>query len=129
MDLKWLELNLYKNMAYKIDRKNHKIDAKDRVLGRLATEISILLRGKQKPTFEPHVDNGDFVIVENSDKIKITGKKMEQKKYFNYSGYPGGLKTTKIKDISRGEALKKAIWSMLPKNKLRSEMIKRLTIK
>ena len=116
-------------MAYKIERKTHKIDADDKVLGRLATGIVILLRGKNKPTFEPHIDNGDFVVVKNSDNIKITGKKMEQKNYFRYSGYPGGLKTKKLKDITKAEALKRAVWNMLPKNRLRNAMIKRLIIK
>lgn len=116
-------------MAFKIERKNHKIDAEGKVLGRLATEIVILLRGKNKPTFEPHIDNGDFVAIKNSDKIKITGKKMEQKTYYRHSGYPGGLKTKKLKDITKAEALKRAVWNMLPKNRLRNAMIKRLIIK
>jgi len=116
-------------MAYKIERKTHKIDAKDKVLGRLATGIVILLRGKNKPTFEPHIDNGDFVVVKKSDDIKLTGKKMEQKIYYRHSGYPGGLKTKKLKDITKAEALKRAVWNMLPKNRLRNAMIKRLIIK
>lgn len=116
-------------MVYKIERKTHKIDAEGKVLGRLATEIATLLRGKGKVNFLPHIDNGDFVVVKNSDKIKTTGKKIEQKVYYSYSGYPGGLKSKKMKDISRAEALKRAVWNMLPKNKLRKDMIKRLIIK
>lgn len=115
----------------KIERKTHKIDATDKVLGRLATGISILLRGKNKPTFTYNIDGGDFVNVSNISKIKITGKKIEQKKYYRHSGYPGGLKTTQLKNLIKddpAEVLRRAVYQMLPDNKLRNEMIKRLDI-
>ena len=112
-----------------MQRKTHTIDATNRVLGRLATGISILLRGKQKPDFVPYKDMGDIVIVKNVSRMKITGRKMEQKKYYRYSGYPGGLKEIPLKRLFKekpGEVLKKAVYGMLPKNKLRPKQIKRL---
>jgi large subunit ribosomal protein L13 len=113
-------------------RNTHVIDATNRVLGRLASEIAILLRGKHKPDFTPHKDGGDFVKVKNIDKMKFTGKKMTNKIYYHYSGYPGGLKATPLKELFRknpGEVLRKAVWGMLPKNKLRAQQIKRLQFK
>jgi len=78
-----------------IERKLHKIDASGKAPGRLATQIAIILRGKNKPEFEPHIDAGDIVEISNADELKFTGKKIEQKKYHRYSGYPGGLKEKK----------------------------------
>lgn len=112
-------------------RETHIIDATGKVLGRLATEIIILLRGKHKPSFAPNKDMGDFVIVRNVGKIKITGKKIEQKKYFHHTGYIGHLKEIPLKTLYRKDparVLQKAVLGMLPKNKLRAKMIKRLTI-
>ena len=109
--------------------ETHTIDATGKVLGRLATEIAVLLRGKHKPDFVPYRDMGDFVIVKNVSKLKITGKKMEQKKYFRHSGYLGSFKEIPLKKIFKtnpAEVLKKAVFGMLPKNKLRTEQIKRL---
>ncbi|MBU0670663.1 50S ribosomal protein L13 [Patescibacteria group bacterium] len=105
------------------------IDATGKVLGRLASEISQTLRGKDKPTFEPHIISGPSIIVENCNQIKITGKKSGQKEYYHHSGYPGGLKTKKLSEISKKDALKRAVLGMLPKNKLQNELIKRLTLK
>lgn len=105
------------------------IDATDKILGRLASRIAILLRGKHKPDFLPYLDRGDFVIVKNVDKLKFSGKKFEQKKYFSHSGYLGGEKFTPLKTIFQknpSEVLKRAVFGMLPKNKLRDKMIKRL---
>ena len=110
-------------------RETQTIDATGKVLGRLATEVANLLRGKQKPDFAPYKDSGDFVVVKNVDKLKFTGKKMEQKKYYRHSGYLGGLKEIPLKKLFQKDAaavLKRAVWGMLPKNKLRSKMIKRL---
>ncbi len=115
-----------------MERETHKIDAEKMVLGRLATKISIILRGKNKPNYYPHKDMGDFVIVENIDKIKITGDKDRQKKYYRHSGYLGSLKQESHENLVKrrpGENLKKAVYGMLPKNKLRSQMIKRLKFK
>ena len=110
-------------------RKTHTIDATGKVLGRLAAEISILLRGKQRPDFAPNKDMGDIVIVKNVAKLKVTGKKMDQKKYFRHSGYLGSLKETPLKTLFKKDpvqVLKKAVFGMLPKNKLRAKQIKRL---
>ena len=112
-----------------LKKETHTIDATEKVLGRLATEIAILLRGKHKRDFVPHKEMGDFVIVKNIKKIKITGKKMEQKKYRRHSGYMGGLKEIPMKTVFKkdpGEVLRKAVYGMLPKNKLRDRWIKRL---
>ncbi len=112
-----------------MDRKTHKIDAEGMVLGRLATKVADLLRGKGKPDYSPHKDTGDFVIIDNLDKIKTTGKKEEQKIYYRHTGYMGGLKKevySKLKNRRPGENFKRAVWGMLPKNKLRPEIIKRL---
>jgi len=116
-------------MKEKIQRKTHVIDAQGRILGRLATEIANLLRGKHKPDFVPYRDMGDFVVVKNADKIKFTGKKLEQKKYYHHSGYLGGLKETPLKKLferNPAAVLKKAVFGMLPKNKLRQKIIKKL---
>ena len=113
-------------------RNIHKIDATGKAAGRIASEIALLLRGKNKPTYQPHLDEGDIVHVTNVKKIKITGKKLDQKKYFRVSQYPGGLKTTALKELiakDPGEVLRKAVKQMLPGNKLRPGMLKRLIIK
>jgi len=115
-----------------VTRKIHKIDATNQSVGRLATNIATILRGKNKPEFVPHLDLGDVVEVSNVDKLKFTGKKLEQKKYFRYSGYQGGLKETRMKDLAEtdpGEILRRAVREMLPDNRLRKGMMKRLVIK
>ncbi len=115
------------------DRQTHIVDATRRPLGRLATQIADLLRGKTKVGFAPYKDDGDFVIIENIDKIAITGKKQKQKIYFHFTGFIGGMKKTTMDKIidKKGiqEILKKAVSGMLPKNKLKTEMLKRLKIK
>jgi len=112
-----------------MQRKTHTIDATGKVLGRLAAEIAVLLRGKYKPDFAPYKDEGDFVVVKNIGQLKFTGKKIDQKKYYHHSGYLGGLKEKSLKELlekNPSEILKKAVWGMLPRNKLREKMIKRL---
>ena len=112
-----------------MERKTHTIDATGKVLGRLAAEIAVLLRGKNKTNFAPHKDIGDFVIVKNIGKIIISGQKIEQKKYYRHSGYPSGLKEISMKKVfekNPSEVFKKAVFGMLPKNRLRAEQIKRL---
>jgi len=112
-----------------MEREKHIIDATNRILGRLAVEIALLLRGKSKVDFAPNKDAGDFVIIKNADKIIVTGKKFENKIYYRHSGYLGGLKKTPYKKLFKknpGEVIKKAVYGMLPKNKLRDEQIKRL---
>ncbi|MCH8741462.1 50S ribosomal protein L13 [Patescibacteria group bacterium] len=113
-------------------RETHTIDATDKVLGRLAVEIAVLLRGKHRPDFFPYKDMGDFVVVKNAEKIKFTGKKMEKKIYYHHSGYLGGLKAIpmkKIFDKEPGDLLRMAVYGMLPKNKLRAKIIKKLIFK
>ncbi len=110
-------------------RAEYKIDATNKVLGRLAVEVALLLRGKNKADFLPHKDNGAFVIIQNVDKIKITGRKIEQKKYYHHTGYLGHLKEKSLKAMwpeKPQEVFKKAVLGMLPKNRLRPLMIKRL---
>ncbi len=110
-------------------RENIVIDADGQVLGKLAVQIADLLRGKAKPTFLPNKDEGDFVTIKNVSKMKITGKKMEQKMYYHHTGYLGGLKTTPLKKLfpeDPGEVLKIAVSGMLPKNKLRARFLKRI---
>jgi len=116
----------------KIERKLHKIDAADQTVGRLATKISLILRGKMKPEFQPHLDLGDIVEVVNTAKLKFTGKKFDQKQYHHFTGYIGGLKSKKLSEIYEkdpGEILKRAVREMLPDTKLRVNMLKRLIIK
>lgn len=115
-----------------MERARHEIDATGRAVGRIATEAAMMLRGKNKPTFEPHVDGGDFVTITNAAKVAFTGKKLAQKDYYHHTMYPGGLRRTPMKkvfDEDPAEVIKRAVYGMLPKNKLRGEMMKRLTIK
>lgn len=113
----------------KVIRQIHKLDADNQVSGRLATKIANLLMGKCNPSYAPNVDIGDFVEVANVNKLKFTGKKLDQKIYYHYSGYPGGLKEKKQREVFEkhpSQVLHKAVYNMLPKNKLRKEFIKRL---
>lgn len=113
-------------------RNTHKIDASGEVLGRLAVKIAVLLRGKQKPGFLKYLDDGDEVEVVNAGKISFTGKKAAQKIYYRHSGYPGGLKAETLeKKFAKNpaEVLRLAVVGMLPKNRTRSKIIKRLKIK
>lgn len=110
-------------------RETITIDATDKTLGRLATQIAIFLRGKHKKNFDPSKDMGDFVIVKNVEKMRITGRKIEKKKYYRHSGYLGGLKEIPLKKLFQEnpkEVLKKAVYRMLPKNRLRKKIIQRL---
>jgi len=113
-----------------IKRDNHVIDATDKVLGRLATQVAVLLRGKNKVGFAPYKDIGDYVIIKNADKMKFTGKKHDDKIYYHHTLYLGGLKMAKMKDLAAkkgySEILRKAVMGMLTKNKLRARQIKRL---
>jgi large subunit ribosomal protein L13 len=115
-----------------MQRERITIDATDKSLGRLATEIATLLRGKNRPDFTPNIDNGAFVSIINGAHVKITGKKADQKEYKHYSGYPGGLKSVPLKQKEAkkpGSIIQNAVWGMLPTNRLRNAMFKRLTIK
>src|SRR4030042_6266475 len=114
-----------------VDRKWHLVDAHGKTLGRLATRVAILLRGKHKPSFTSHVDTGDFVIVVNADKVALTGKKWKEKLYIHHSGHPGGLKSVsaeKIKEKRPERLITMAVQGMLPKTKLGRKMIKKLKV-
>lgn len=116
----------------KIERKIHKIDASEQAVGRLASSIAIILRGKNKAEFQAHLDEGDIVEVINIAKVSFSGKKMLQKKYFSYSGYQGGLKTKRMSEVfskDPGEVLRRAVKQMLPPTKLRDAQMKRLIIR
>jgi len=107
------------------------IDANDVVLGRLASQAAALLRGKHKPTFAPHVDTGDFVVIINADKVALTGQKLEQKKAYRHSGYPGGLKSVTYSELLEKNpvrAVEKAVRGMLPKNSLGRQQLSKLKV-
>ena len=107
----------------------HTIDVAGKSLGRVSSQIALLLQGKNKPEFVPHEDVGDSVVVKNADKIRLSGKKMKQKKYYHHTGYPGGLKEEPLEEIFEKdptEVIKRSVFGMLPGNKLRKERIKRL---
>ena len=114
-----------------IERRWHVIDASDVVLGRLATQSAVLLRGKHKPIFAPHIDTGDFVVIINAGKVALTGNKREQKLAYRHSGYPGGLRSvsyTELLDKNPQRAVEKAIRGMLPKNSLGRQMLTKLKV-
>jgi large subunit ribosomal protein L13 len=117
--------------AHEVTREWYVIDATDKVLGRVASEVARRLRGKHKPEFTPHVDTGDFIIVINASKLKVTGNKTLDKKYYRHSGYPGGIYETtfgKMQERFPGRALEKAVKGMLPKGPLGYAMIKKLKV-
>jgi len=114
-----------------VERKWYVVDATDAVLGRFATQVATILRGKHKPTFTPHVDCGDYVIIVNADKIALTGDKLNKKLYYSHSLYPGGLKVRTAKtmlETQPAKVLEKAIRGMLPKTKLGDKMYKKLFV-
>lgn len=114
-----------------IDQKWWLINAEGRILGRMATEVADLIRGKRKPQFTSHLDTGDFVIIVNAEKIKVSGRKLDQKKYYTHSLYPGGIKEETLKDLLERkpeEVVKKAVWGMIPKGKLGRALYKKLKV-
>lgn len=114
-----------------ITRKWFVVDAENKTLGRLATEVASVLKGKHKPSYTPHVDNGDYVIIVNAEKIILTGKKWDQKKYYTHSGYSGGLYETAAKDVMKKfptRMVEKAVIGMLPKTKLGRQMASKLFV-
>ena len=117
--------------AEDVERAWYVVDAEGQILGRLATRIADTLRGKGKPTYTPHVDSGDFVIVVNAEKIVATGNKLDQKRYYRHSGYPGGLRSRTLREqLERRptEVIRTAVKGMLPKNRLASRQITKLKV-
>ena len=124
-------MNTFTVSAHEIERKWYVVDATNMTLGRMASEIAKVLRGKNKPIFTPHLDTGDYVIVVNAEKIKVTGKKMDQKIYYHHSGYVGGLKETKLKEKlakKPEEVVELAVKGMLPKGPLGRQMYRKLFV-
>lgn len=121
----------YNVKAKDIQRKWYVVDAKDKVLGRLASEVAAILRGKNKPIFTPNLDTGDYVIVINADKVRVTGDKNKKKIYKRHTGYPGGLRTTTFEELIARKperAVELAVKGMLPKNRLGRDMYRKLRV-
>ena len=126
-----IKIKTYTPKPEDIQREWYVIDAKDQTLGRLAARIAHILRGKHKPIFAPHMDTGDYVIVVNCDKIRVTGKKLDQKMYYRHSNYPGGFRTETLRDLMQrhpDRVIQTAVRGMLPRNRLGRQMIKKLKI-
>lgn len=124
-------MNTFMASPATIERKWYVVDASGKTLGRLSSEVAKVLRGKNKPIFTPHIDTGDFVIIVNADKVKVTGKKLDQKKYYHHSDYVGGMKETSLKEMiakKPEKVLELAIKGMLPKGPLGREMYKKLFV-
>ena len=124
-------MKTYSAKPGEIERHWYVVDAEAKTLGRLATQIADVLRGKGKAAYTPHIDTGDFVVVVNAEKIHVTGQKLDQKLYYHHSGYPGGLRTRTLReqlDRRPEEVLRKAVKGMLPKNKLASAQLSKLKI-
>jgi large subunit ribosomal protein L13 len=124
-------MKTYTAKPREIEQTWYLVDAEGRTLGRLATQIAELLRGKGKPQYTPHIDTGDFVVVVNAEKVRVTGNKLEQKVYYRHSGYPGGLRErTLAEQLARRpeEVLRRAVRGMLPKNRLAAAQLRKLRI-
>jgi large subunit ribosomal protein L13 len=131
MRTKATSVRTYTPKPGEVERRWHVIDATDIVLGRLASQTAILLRGKHKPTFAPHVDTGDFVVIVNAEKVALTGAKREQKKAYRHSGYPGGLRAVGYAELLERHperAVEKAVRGMLPKNVLGRAQLRKLKV-
>jgi len=121
----------YQAKTGEIERRWYVVDLEDKVLGRAAARIATALRGKDRPTFTPHVDTGAFVICVNADKVKLTGNKLDKKMYYSYTGHPGGIKEERARDLlarQPEELVRKAVRGMLPKTRLGRQLIKKLKI-
>ena len=124
-------MKTYSTKASDIEREWHVIDASDKVLGRLATQVAGLLMGKHKPIFSRHLDTGDFVVVINADKVRVTGNKVKQKLYYRHSGYPGGLKAISLEKMMQTHPtriIEYAVKGMLPHTRLGASMMKKLRV-
>src|SRR4030043_753319 len=124
-------MKTYQAKKEEVEHQWHLVDAEGKVLGRLATELAKILRGKNKPTYTPQIDTGDFIIVVNAEKVALTGKKMKDKIYYHHTGYPGGIKSTSVEKLlakKPTEVLRIAVKGMLPKNSLGRQMLRKLKI-
>lgn len=124
-------MKTYTLKAKEIEPRWHLVDAEERPLGRLASEVATLLRGKYRPTYTPHTDNGDFVVVVNAAKVKVTGAKLGQKTYYRHSGYPGGLKETSLERMLEKHptrVIEHAVKGMLPHNRLGRKLLRHLKV-
>ena len=124
-------MRTYVTKPAEVQREWYVVDAQGKTLGRLATEIARVLRGKHKPIFQPNVDTGDFVIVVNCDKIHVTGNRLTEKFYYRHSGYPGGLKAVSLRDMLKthpDRVIREAVWGMLPHNSLGRQQLRKLKI-
>ncbi|MBT3219010.1 MAG: 50S ribosomal protein L13 [Proteobacteria bacterium] len=124
-------MRTYSAKPGEVERKWYVVDASQYNLGRLATQIATIIRGKHKPQFTPHVDTGDYVVVVNASRVNLTGRKMVQKEYYNYSGYPGGLRKLGVKRVLSEDperVIRQAVRLMLPKNRLSRQVIKKLKV-
>lgn len=124
-------MSSYVQKPHEVERKWYLVDATDKTLGRLSSKIASMIRGKHKPIFTPHVDCGDYVVVINAEKVKVTGKKLEDKEYKRHSGYPGGLKTVTLEKMLEDkpeDVMIHAVKGMLPKGKLGRQMLKKLRV-
>ena len=129
--LEGMNLKTFMAKAEAVERKWYVVDAEGQVMGRMASQIAAVLRGKNKPTFTPHVDTGDYVIVINAEKAVWTGKKLDQKIYYKHSGYPGGMKETPYRKLMADKpefALKHAVVGMLPKGPLGRDMVRKFRV-
>ena len=124
-------MSSYVQKPHEVERKWYLVDATDKTLGRLSSKIASMLRGKHKPIFTPHVDCGDYVVVIHAEKVKVTGKKLEDKEYKRHSGYPGGLKAVTLEKMLEDkpeDVMIHAVKGMLPKGKLGRQMLKKLRV-
>ena len=124
-------MSTYVAKPAEVERSWFVVDASEFELGRLATRIATVLRGKHKPTFTPHVDTGDFVIVVNASQVKLTGRKLDTKQYHRYSGHPGGLRSLDVRSVREEDperVIQQAVKGMLPKNRLSRQVIKKLKV-
>ena len=124
-------MKTYQAKKEEVDHRWYLVNAEGKVLGRLATELARVLRGKNKPTFTPHVDTGDFIIVVNAEKVVLTGKKLKDKMYYHHTGYPGGMKQVSAEKLlakKPTEMIRIAVKGMLPKNSLGREMLRKMKI-
>jgi large subunit ribosomal protein L13 len=128
---KTISFKTYSAKPAEVERRWYVIDAENQVLGRLASQIAMVLRGKHKPQFTPHVDTGDFVVVTNADKVALSGKKHDLKTYFSHSHYPGGVKIEHVKDLLQKKpelVVERAVWGMLPHNTLGRQLFRKLKV-